>query len=214
MLKQAISKNSILLALFAIAVAALIAFIESSTREKRAESLRKVKSMALEQVIPATQRDNILLDDYIETDDAVYLKLKAPGKIHIAKKQGIVTGFIIPTRAPDGYAGSIMSIVGVDTKGKILGVRILQHQETPGLGDKVDTKKSDWVFSFNGKSLDITPANAWAVKKDKGEFDQFTGATITPRAVVKSIHNALVFFQENPQLFSTQTTDKLTMELR
>ena len=209
MIGKAITKNSLLLAAFAVAVAASLALTESSTREQRDAALRKVKSQALEEVVPENQRDNILLDDYIITDDNEYLSLKthkkcagleAPEKcekIFIARKNDDITHFILPTRAPDGYGGSIISIVGINLNGAISGVRIIQHTETPGLGDKVELKKSDWVLSFEKKSLENLSNSEWTVKKDGGEFDQFTGATITPRAVVQSIYQALVFYQKN-----------------
>ncbi|MDW6003954.1 RnfABCDGE type electron transport complex subunit G [Vibrio mangrovi] len=89
----------------------------------------------------------------------------------------------------EGYSGPIRYLVGVDTRGEILGVRIISHSETPGLGDKIERMKSSWILGFNHRSLTNTPL--WAVKKDGGDFDQFTGATITPRSVVKGVHKAL-----------------------
>ena len=212
MIGQAITKNSLLLSGFAIAVAATLAFTESSTKDRREAALRKVQSQALEEVIPSDRRDNILLDDFIVTHDSEYLQLKINkkcggkygdakcAKIFIARKDGEVTAFILPTRAPDGYSGSINSIVGINLDGSIAGVRIIQHTETPGLGDKIETKKTDWVYSFNNMSLQEPELAGWGVKKDGGIFDQFTGATITPRAVVKSIHSALRFFTQNKEL--------------
>jgi Na+-translocating ferredoxin:NAD+ oxidoreductase subunit G len=206
MIRKAITKNGIMLALFAIAVAALLAGTEMLTREKREASIRKVQSMALEQVIPAGQRDNILLDDKVPVNDQELLKLKAPGNIYIARKDGNITAFIIPTHAPDGYSGSIHSLVGIDMAGNIMGVRVVSHNETPGLGDKIDIKKSDWALDFNHKSLSNPSPEDWHVKKDKGVFDQFTGATITPRAVVNSVRNALLFFEKNKVLLIQQAT--------
>jgi electron transport complex protein RnfG len=139
----------------------------------------------------------MLLDDTISIDDNIFLKLKKTKNIHVARKNGKVTALIFPTRAPDGYSGSVESIIGINIDGTIAGVRIIQHRETPGLGDKVELKKSPWVLGFNGRSLDNPSPSLWKVKKDKGEFDQFTGATITPRAVLKSIYNTLVFFRKH-----------------
>ena len=197
MIGKSISRNSIMLGIFAIAVAAALASTDMLTREKRAESKRRVQSMALEQVIPAELHDNILLDDKIPVGDTEFLRLKKPDSIHIARKDGKVTGFILPTYAPDGYGGPVSTLVGIDLEGNILGVRVVNHHETPGLGDRVDIKKSNWALSFNGKSLTNLTAAQWHVKKDKGVFDQFTGATITPRAVVASVHNALLFFAKH-----------------
>jgi electron transport complex protein RnfG len=199
MISQAITKNSILLGVFAIAVAASLAGTELMTRELREESIRKVQSQALEEIVPADRHDNILLDDILAVNDKEYLKLKEPKNIHVARKEGKVVAFIFPVRAPDGYSGAVDSIVGINLDGTLAGVRIIQHKETPGLGDKVELKKSNWVLSFAGKSL-LNPSSAqWKVKKDKGIFDQFTGATITPRAVVNSVHNALIYFDKHKE---------------
>lgn len=197
MIGQAITKNSILLGIFAIAVAAGLAGTEVATRDAREKSLREVQSRALEQIIPEDQRDNHLLDDAFAVKDSKLLRLKKPSKIHVARKSGEITAFIIPTRAPDGYGGAIDTLVGIYKNGEIAGVRVIQHQETPGLGDKVEMKKSNWVTEFEHRSLANTEETEWAVKKDRGIFDQFTGATITPRAVVKSIHNSLLFFKQH-----------------
>jgi electron transport complex protein RnfG len=117
--------------------------------------------------------------------------------IYIARQGGKAVAVIIPVVAPDGYSGDIELIVGVNREGTIAGVRALSHRETPGLGDKVDINKSDWVLGFEGRSLTNPDLNGWAVKKDKGVFDQFTGATITPRAVVAATLRALQFAEAN-----------------
>ena len=197
MIQQAIRKNSILLGLFAVAMAAGLAITENATREQRAESLRKVQSQALEEIIPASAHDNSLLDDTLTTADSEFLKLKEPSTIHIARKDGAVIAFILPARSPDGYAGTIDLIVGIRVDGTLAGVRVIRHGETPGLGDKIDLNKNDWILGFNGKSLENPAPELWKVKKDKGVFDQFTGATITPRAVVGAVRNALVYFQKH-----------------
>jgi electron transport complex protein RnfG len=105
-----------------------------------------------------------------------------------------VVAVILPVTAPDGYSGTIELIVGVNRDGTVAGVRALQHRETPGLGDKVDVKKSDWVLDFNGHSLGQPPEEQWTVKKDGGVFDTFTGATITPRAVTAAVKRGLLYF--------------------
>jgi Na+-translocating ferredoxin:NAD+ oxidoreductase subunit G len=88
----------------------------------------------------------------------------------------------------------VVSMMGVDGDGKLLGVRVIKHSETPGLGDKIEPAKGEWIHSFEGKFLGGPPAEKFAVKKDGGVFDQFAGATITPRAVVKSVKGGLLFF--------------------
>lgn len=96
-----------------------------------------------------------------------------------------------------GYAGAIVCVMGVSREGKILGVRVLKHSETPGLGDKIEPAKTRWIFAFDGKSMSDPAADKWAVKKDGGVFDQFAGATITPRGVVKAVKGGLEFFEKN-----------------
>lgn len=207
MIAKSISKNSIILGLFAIVVAATMAQTEIATRKQREASIRKVQSMALEQVIPPSLHNNTLLDDSIAVDDKEYLKLKKKTLIHIARLNSNITAFIIPTYAPDGYSGGIQSLVGIDLEGNIIGVRAITHGETPGLGDRIDIKKTNWILGFNAKSLTNTSAEQWHVKKDKGIFDQFTGATITPRAVVASVHNALLYFDKHKaELISAAST--------
>ena len=101
--------------------------------------------------------------------------------------------------APDGYGGDIHVLVAVKSDGSLAGVRVLAHKETPGLGDLIDEDKSKWIFSFNGLSLGNPPEKQWKVKRDGGSFDQFTGATITPRAVVKAVKKVLVYFKANQE---------------
>lgn len=207
---RAITKNSLLLGLFALTVAAGLAGTELVTRELRAESQRKVQSMALREVISDERHDNSLLDDSLPVDDKTLLQLRNPGTIHVARMNGEVVAFILPVRAPDGYGGAIDAIVGINLDGSIAGVRVISHQETPGLGDKVELKKSPWVLSFNGRSLANTATDDWRVKKDKGVFDQFTGATITPRAMVKAVHNALQYFALNKTTLLEQASHTAT----
>ena len=104
---------------------------------------------------------------------------------------------ILPVVAPEGYSGRIDLLVGIYADGSVAGVRAVSHRETPGLGDKVEIGKSQWVLEFNGKSLSMPVPENWAVKKDGGNFDQFTGATITPRAVVKAVYQSLEYFADH-----------------
>ena len=112
--------------------------------------------------------------------DSKSLGLTAPQEGFIAKQDNQAIAVFFPVKATEGYTGPISLVIGVKTNGELAGVRVLQHQETPGLGDQIELKKSDWVLSFNGLSLNNPQATGWKVKKDGGQFDQFTGATITP----------------------------------
>jgi H+/Na+-translocating ferredoxin:NAD+ oxidoreductase subunit G len=206
MLGQSITRNSLLLAVFAVITTILIAGTHLLTKDKIALEQRKAEEKSLLQIVPAERHDNTMLDDTLPVGPSDSgLGLKSEKQIYLARKQGEVIAAIIPLTATDGYSGDIDLIVGVNANGSVAGVRILTHKETPGLGDKVDLKKSDWVLGFNGRSLDNPKSVGWAVKKDKGVFDQFTGATITPRAVVRATHRALQYAQLNhDSLFGAQ----------
>ena len=198
MLGQSITRNSVLLAVFAICTTLLIAGTYLQTRDKIALQKRKAEEKALLQIVPRERHDNSMLDDTLTVGpEATGLGLSAEKRIYIARQAGEIVTVIIPAVAPDGYTGEIDLIVGVNSDGSVAGVRTLSHRETPGLGDKVDIKKSDWILDFNGRSLGNPDVAGWAVKRDKGVFDQFTGATITPRAVVAATLRVLQFAEAN-----------------
>ncbi len=138
----------------------------------------------LEQVLPASLHDNDPLADTLTFDQK---------QVFLARERDKVTGAAFEVAEP-GYSGLIRVIMAVDRQGKILGVRTLGHSETPGLGDKIELAKDPWVLDFDGKSLGHPEPEQWGVKKDGGVFDQFTGATITPRAYVKAVKEGLEFF--------------------
>ncbi len=164
------------------------------------EAAHKAELLAnFNEILPQTAYDNNLLHDTRKITAPKYLGTPKPVTLYRARKGGKPVAVLFETIAPDGYSGDIRLLIGMDAKGRILGVRVLSHRETPGLGDKIEKTKSNWIDSFNGKTL--TPQNEaqWHVKKDGGVFDQFTGATITPRAVVKAVKKALQFYQQYQQ---------------
>lgn len=200
-----IGKNSILLFLFAIITAGILASTYEGTKESIALEERRAAEKALLEIIPQSRFDNDLLLDTITIPTSAHRYLGALDEetIYVARKAKQIIAVIIPAIVPDGYNGDIKLITGVNTDGTIAGVRVLTHKETPGLGDKIDIKKSQWINSFTGRSINNPTPDAWAVKKNGGEFDQFTGATITPRAVVKQVFKILQFVEENKNsLFS------------
>ncbi|WP_455366315.1 electron transport complex subunit RsxG [Kaarinaea lacus] len=163
--------------------------------------LRRIEDMqrSLEQVIPAKMHTNDLLKDVVE------VKLNnVPKKVHLAKSDDKVVAVAFDTTVK-GYAGPIDVIVGISRDGELLGTRVLSHNETPGLGDKIEPEKDSWIFGFNGLSLSNPGESQWKVKKDGGYFDQFTGATITPRAVVKAVKLSLEFYQSNKTVILAET---------
>lgn len=209
MLGQSITRNAVLLSIFAIATTVLIVGTHLMTRDDIAEQIRLAEEKALLQIVPRERHDNSMLDDTVTVGaQSSGLGLHTDKNVYRARANGAVIAVIVPATAPDGYTGAIDLIVGVNSDGSIAGVRALSHKETPGLGDKVDLRKSDWMLGFNGRSLDSPAVERWAVKKDKGVFDQFTGATITPRAVVSAVLRTLQFVQANrAELFALPASE-------
>lgn len=174
------------------------------THEAIAVAKAADQKASLEQVIPTDLHDNELLQDTVlisetsveadaQRDTLVYLARNQQQIVAAAYKQ---TGY--------GYSGEITIIMSVNRHGEILGVRVLSHSETPGLGDRIEARKSDWILGFNGLSLQNPMESGWQVKKDGGQFDQFTGATITPRTIVKMVKQGLQFFAQHRDFILSQ----------
>jgi len=209
LIRQSMTRNSALLAVFAVCTTLLVSGTFLLTKGRIAVEKRKAEEKALLEIIPRSRHDNSMLDETIAVGpQSEGLGLGEEKRIYIARRDGEVIAVIIPATAPDGYTGEIDLVVGVNVDGTIAGVRALSHRETPGLGDKVDLRKSDWVLGFEGRSLDNPTLAGWAVKKDKGVFDQFTGATITPRAVVGATLRVLQFAEENRDILFTGQDQK------
>ena len=197
----AVTRNGLLLAGFALLTAVLVAGTYLATKDRIDAAQRAAEEQALLEIIPRNEHDNSMLDDreWAPVGDPL-LQLDAPRPIYLARRGDRTVAAIIPARAPDGYSGAIDFIVGVRRNGEIAGVRVLRHRETPGLGDAVDHRKSNWIDGFVGRSLSNPAPEGWQVWKDGGVFDQFTGATITPRAVVNATARVLRYAQENRAL--------------
>ena len=203
-ISRSMLKNALVLGLFAIATVGLVAVLQQATAGRIANAEREAQVRALSEILPQGSYDNHLLDNSIQLHDPL-LGSKSPQTAYIALKDGQPSAVILRATAPDGYSGAIHLLIGIQADGRLAGVRVLGHRETPGLGDKIELAKSAWIRSFDGKSLSNPDEDGWAVKKDRGEFDQFAGATITPRAVVKAVHKALQYFDANQeQLFAAQ----------
>ncbi|MDO6499661.1 electron transport complex subunit RsxG [Photobacterium sanguinicancri] len=201
---QAMKKNGGVLAIFALLATALVAVTNLLTQDRILEQQQKELLKVLNQVIPAESHDNELYKSCTLITNEQYLGTQAPMPAYLASKDGEPSGVAIEAIAPDGYNGAIKLIVGLDPTGVVTGVRILSHQETPGLGDKIEMRISHWIESFTGKKLAGENDPAWAVRKDGGEFDQFTGATITPRAVVKAVKNVSLYYTRHQQALLNQ----------
>ncbi len=191
-----ISKSAALLGLFAVLGTSTVAFVHEHTKARIAENERAYLLRSLHEIIPADAYDNDIINDTVDITNA-RLGNTAPKKVFLARKGVEPVGAIITAIAPRGYNGPITSLVGILYDGTIAGVRVISHRETPGLGDAIESQRSPWITSFNGRSIGDPPEQQWAVKIDGGVFDQFTGATITPRAVVEAVRETLIYFGEH-----------------
>ena len=188
-LKEQIPYQAVLLGGFVAIAAALLVTMNLSTKTPIAERQAEDLQTSLAQVVADNLHDNKLLENTVVLKDAAGKEVK----IYRGTQAGKVSALVWETIGY-GYAGEIKIIIAVDPEGKILGTRVLAHKETPGLGDKIEEAKGDWILKFTGLSISNPSDDKWKVKKDGGQFDQFRGANITQRAVVKAIHEALQFF--------------------
>lgn len=195
-ISRSMLKNSLVLGLFAVFTVGAVTLLQQATAERIRAAERQAQVRALGEILPPGSYDNDLLADSILLNEP-RLGHRQPQPAYIAMKDGQPRAVILRATAPDGYSGAIHLLIGIQADGRLAGVRVIGHRETPGLGDKIELAKTAWIRSFEGKSLDSPSESGWAVKKDGGEFDQFAGATITPRAVVGAVHQALQYFAAN-----------------
>lgn len=199
MAKRPMLISGVLLGLFGIIGSALVALTWEGTAERIAQNEREALLRQITTLVPAAEIDNDMLADTREVSSTELLGADST-TVYTGRKDGKAVAVVLsPVIAPDGYNGAIRLIVGVRADGRLAGVRVLSHRETPGLGDKIDIRKDDWIERFTGRSLINPLPKLWQVKKDGGEFDQFTGATITPRAVVKAVRKSLNWVRANQQ---------------
>ena len=199
--RKGIGYQGLLLGVTVTMAATLLVVADRATREPIAQRHAEDMNASLAQVIPPALHDNDLLANSITLNDAS----GTPVQIYRALAGDQVTAVAFQVTGK-GYAGDIDVILGLAADGKILGARVLAHKETPGLGDKIEVAKGDWILAFEGLSLGDPPPERWAVKKDGGDFDQFSGATITPRAVVRALKGGLEFIAANRATLTTPDT--------
>ncbi len=193
--RETVAYQAILLGASTLVATTLLSFGNLATKDEIALRIQEDLKASLTQVVPEDLYDNELLASTISEENSKGESVL----VYRATLNNVVTAVIFEV-TENGYSGKIRSIIGIAPDGRILGVRILSHSETPGLGDKIEVEKDDWILGFDGLSINNPGRSAWAVRKDGGQFDQFTGATITPRAVVKSIRSGLEFFEEKKQV--------------
>ncbi|MGB1581454.1 MAG: electron transport complex subunit RsxG [Nevskiales bacterium] len=190
-----------ILAGFAVAGSLLLGLTESGTRDQIVENERNYLISSLNQVLAPEHYDNDLLTETHTVQAPEALGIEQPVTVYVAKKDEQTVAALFTIVAPDGYSGDIRLLIGVNADGSLAGVRAVSHRETPGLGDAIEVTRSQWITGFAGLGIGKPPEEQWRVKKDGGQFDQFTGATITPRAVVKAVKKALLYFQANKSEF-------------
>ena len=200
---NAIRKNGLTLAIFACASTGLVAVTHYLTKDTIKQQEQAQLLSVLNQVVPHDLHDNELFSSCILLNTPE-LGTEQSMPAYIATLNDQPSAIAIEAIAPDGYNGEIKLIVGIEQDGTILGTRVLSHKETPGLGDKIDLRVTDWITSFKGKQVTESNVSRWAVRKDGGDFDQFTGATITPRAVVKAVKKAVVYVNTNKETLYSQ----------
>ena len=197
---RAISKNALALGAAAVFCVAILSLVNQQTAPRISEQLLASKLAILSEVLPGVDASQSLLQDCLLVTNEALLGRTTAQAVYRWRQNGELAGFIVETTAPNGYSGNIDLIVALTPDGTILGSRVLDHKETPGLGDKIEARRSPWIFSFSGKTVTDDNASKWAVRKDGGDFDQFTGATITPRAVIQAVRNAALLIQQQPEL--------------
>jgi electron transport complex protein RnfG len=198
--RRQILLSGVFLSLFAVVGTTLVALTEYSTSAAIAENERQVLLRNLYALLPRDQLDNDIATDTLELPASTLLGTDDVSTVYRARMLGEPVAAIFNSVAPNGYNGKIHLLVGVYIDGRLAGVRVVKHAETPGLGDAVEVRKSPWINDFAGKALDNPSQERWLVKRDGGDFDQFTGATITPRAVVAAVRNTLLYYQQNADM--------------
>ena len=193
---KTLQKHGTILALFAAGTTGFTALVNQLTKSTIADQAAQQQKALFDQVIP----DNLYDNDLQKSCFIVNAPQLGGGahRLYLARKGDTPVGVVMEATAPDGYSGAIQLLVGADFSGTVLGTRVTEHHETPGLGDKIELRLSDWILHFSGKAIQGENDASWAVKKDGGQFDQFTGATITPRAVVNAVKRAGLYAETLP----------------
>ena len=195
------AQTAAMMMVFTLVFTSIMAGTYQATESTIAASAEAEKLILINAVLPADSYDNKLLQDTIKLGPTPELGLDEGGLIYRARKGGQPVAVVMEAVAPDGYSGKINLIIAIKADGSVAGVRVTLHRETPGLGDYIDPKKDKnkqrpWITQFDGKSPASLPLERWKVKKDGGEFEYMSGATISPRAVIKAVASAVKFASE------------------
>ncbi|MGD9356231.1 MAG: electron transport complex subunit RsxG [Chromatiales bacterium] len=199
--------SALILGVFGFIGATLVAVTEFGTHDRILENERQALLRQLYEIVPKQRVDNDILAHPLTVNAHEALGQES-SLIYVGEKANRLSAMVFEMTVPDGYSGPIRLLVGVDGNGVLLGTRVIAHKETPGLGDKIEKEKSDWILGFKGKSLTDPKLDRWKVKKDGGDFDQFTGATVTPRAVVNGIRRVLLYFDQQKDALYKEYSEK------
>lgn len=190
-------QSAFYLAIFTLVGVSFLIITNLFTAEPIEKAEQQFFLKTIDQILPKNQYNNDLFTDTISITAPDYLGTSSAVTIYRARLNQQPVAVIFKVVATEGYSGKIQILTGIYQNGTLAGVRVLKHRETPGLGDKVEIRKTNWILGFNGETLHPEHPRYWRVKKDGGHFDQFTGATITPRAIVQAVKNALEFVQKH-----------------
>lgn len=201
-------QTAVNLVFFAIIGTAVLASTFYMTHAAIVKSEEAEKLKLITQIVPPALFDNDIIQDTLRIPADKLLGTDDVTTAYRARIKGEPSAVVLEAIAPDGYSGKIALILAVRANGELAGVRVVAHKETPGLGDYIELPKSPWIKGFDGKSREAYKDADWKVKKDGGQFDYMTGATITPRAVVKAVNKALIYFGENRDTLFAANTPK------
>lgn len=200
-MNKAMLKSALVLGLFAVFATALLLWIDRATHERIAANERSTLLARLNEIVPPEEYTNDLAHDTVTVTEPGALGSERPLTVYRARRGDRPVAAVLTAVAPDGYSGAIRLLIGVYADpmrdGRLAGVRVVRHKETPGLGDRIEAARSDWIHGFQSKSLGNPPPEQWKVRPDGGAFDSLTGATVTPRAVVAAVRRALVYYKKH-----------------
>lgn len=202
-----ILKSAAALGFVAVIGTSLLTGVDALTADRIAAQERRVILEQLGQIIPR-EYDNSLLEDRVVLSDENHFPKGQLVTAYRARLNNQPVAVVLKFNAVNGYNGNISLLAGINFDGTLRGVRVISHKETPGLGDAIEIEKSNWINIFEGKSLKKPEPSLWTVKRDGGSFDQFTGATITPRAVVDAVKLALEYFETHRQFLFEAAADQ------
>lgn len=198
LMPQSAIRAASVLGLFSVFCLGLVTCVHGLTQERIASNQRLRLLQSMEALAPKADHDNDLLNDFIDLPGASIGSAKQM-RIYRARRASKPVAAVFSVSTQEAYSGEISLLVGLKPDGTLAGVRVIEHKETPGLGDLIEEDKSDWILKFAGLSLAKPDGASWKVKRDGGAFDQFTGATVTPRAIVKCVRDVLVYFTANKE---------------